>query len=623
MKNRMLGKYEIVTRLGRGGMAEVYKAYHASLDRYVAIKVLHQFLADDEEFARRFGREAQNIARLKHPNIVQVYDYEYDQDSDSYYMVMELVDGVTLKERLTELHDQGEALIIDEALRITREAASALEYAHRTGMIHRDVKPANLMLDTQDNDRVVLTDFGIAKIVTGSQHTVTGGLVGTPAYMAPEQGVGESGDERSDLYSLGVILYQMVTGTLPFDADTPLALILKHMNDPVPTLDRPGLVVPQRVDGIVHKLLEKEPEDRYQTAASLIDDIREIERALRRNDDTPVKPFQNPAPLLSPDRPDAASQAEQAAPASLPERARTFDGTTISFNRLGSKQKPLPPELRTAEPDSTPPERRGGAGARWLALLLVLLFVLGGGYVLGSQQGIFPAVGFLASPTPSSTSTPTMTVTATATATATPPPTPSAVPETATPIMPAAGIATTAAPPTQTPVPDTPTAIRTATPLPTETPIPDTPTPSITPTPTQTPNATQTRNAQQTATTAACTFDYAIIEQTPSDGDDGGFFETNSEYERIITLFNAGTCPWEINTSLTFVEGVSFNAGPRIFIRETVAVSAEVSVLFSGTLPSTGDSNAPLSGTWQLRTPGGIPIGEPFTISVMVYDPGR
>ncbi|MDL1899386.1 serine/threonine protein kinase, partial [Anaerolineae bacterium CFX9] len=188
MESRKFGKYEVIDRLGRGGMAEVYRALHSQLNRYVAIKVLHPFLADDPEFKNRFANEAQNIARLKHQHIVQVYDFETDPETETYYMVMELVEGPTLKEVINRLAESGERLPLSEALRIIREAASALAYAHSQGMIHRDVKPANLMLD-RDN-RVVLTDFGIAKIVTGVQFTASGGMVGTPAYMSPEQGLG-------------------------------------------------------------------------------------------------------------------------------------------------------------------------------------------------------------------------------------------------------------------------------------------------------------------------------------------------------------------------------------------------------------------------------------------------
>jgi serine/threonine protein kinase len=143
--NRKLGRYEVIERLGRGGMAEVYRGYHISLDRYVAIKVLHPFLADDPEFKMRFEKEARNVAKLKHPNIVQVYDFEYDSEGESYYMVMELVEGPTLKDHLFKLGENGERMPLPEALRVIREAASALAYAHSLNMIHRDVKPANLM----------------------------------------------------------------------------------------------------------------------------------------------------------------------------------------------------------------------------------------------------------------------------------------------------------------------------------------------------------------------------------------------------------------------------------------------------------------------------------------------
>ncbi|CAG0991358.1 partial serine/threonine protein kinase, bacterial, partial [Anaerolineae bacterium] len=276
MATRKLGKYEVIERLGRGGMAEVYRAYHVSLDRYVAIKVLHAFLADDPEFKTRFEKEARNIARLKHPNIVQVYDFETDEALESYYMVMELVEGPTLKGPLFRLNEQGELMPLNEALRIVREAAGALAYAHSQGMIHRDVKPANLMLD-RDN-RVVLADFGIAKIVTGIQFTASGGMVGTPAYMAPEQGLGDAGDERSDLYSLGVILFQLVTGRLPYDAETPLAVILKHLNEPIPSARRLNPDLPPSIDVVITRLLAKDADDRYQSANELIADLEKVER---------------------------------------------------------------------------------------------------------------------------------------------------------------------------------------------------------------------------------------------------------------------------------------------------------------------------------------------------------
>ncbi len=275
MARKKLGKYEIIDRIGRGGMAEVYRGYHAALDRYVAVKLLHPFLADDPEFKDRFENEARNVAKLKHPNIVQVYDFEYDSEGESYYMVMELINGPTLKDRLFELISSGERLGIGEAIRIVKSAAEALAYAHQRSMIHRDVKPANLMLD--EDQRVVLTDFGIAKIVTGTQFTASGGMVGTPAYMAPEQGLGEAGDERSDLYSLGVILYQLVIGKLPFDAETPLAIILKHLNEPLPAPHELMPDIPQDLEHVICRALAKDVEERYQSAADFAADLNRLD----------------------------------------------------------------------------------------------------------------------------------------------------------------------------------------------------------------------------------------------------------------------------------------------------------------------------------------------------------
>ena len=247
MIGKTIGRYRIIEHLGRGGMAEVYKAYQASLDRYVAIKLMHAFLADEKEFLARFEREAKVVATLRHPNIVQVYDF--DVDNGVYYMVMEFINGETLKARLQALEARGEWVSLDDAVRIVLAVGSALKYAHERGMVHRDVKPANVMITTEG--QVILTDFGIAKIVSASNLTASGAMVGTPSYMAPEQGMGQPGDERSDIYSLGVMLYQLVVGRLPFDADTPLAVVLKHINEPLPLprLLKPDLSgCPQRGD---------------------------------------------------------------------------------------------------------------------------------------------------------------------------------------------------------------------------------------------------------------------------------------------------------------------------------------------------------------------------------------
>ncbi len=259
---KTLGKYQISERLGRGGMAEVYKAFHPQLERYAAIKVLHGFLAEGEDFQLRFQREAKAIAALRHPHIVQIYDI--DIEDESYYMVMEFIDGGTLKERL--LQNKG-PLPIAEMAHIFKEVASALGYAHRQGVLHRDIKPANVLLDK--SGRTVLTDFGIARIVSETQFTVTGTLVGTPAYMSPEQGKGLPIDTTSDIYSLGIILYEMVTGKVPFDADTPLAVIHKHINEPLPPPRSLREDIPAALEDVILKALAKEPGDRYQTSEQL------------------------------------------------------------------------------------------------------------------------------------------------------------------------------------------------------------------------------------------------------------------------------------------------------------------------------------------------------------------
>lgn len=646
MATRKLGKYEVIERLGRGGMAEVYRAYHPSLDRFVAIKVLHAFLADDPEFKSRFEKEARNIARLKHPHIVGVYDFENDAASESYFMVMELIEGPTLKDQLFQLSERGERLPLKESIHIIKEAATALAYAHNQGMIHRDVKPANLMMD-RDN-RVVLTDFGIAKIVTGAQFTASGGMVGTPAYMAPEQGLGDAGDERSDLYSLGVILFQLVTGALPYEAETPLAIILKHLNEPVPSARAVSPDVPEAVDLIIRKLMAKEPDDRYQTANALIADLEKIERALEND---PLGEHIDEHETLIFAQPSPSSTGEIAAAVS----------STAEFPVAAGGAG----------------ERGGGGIGRWLPWLLLLVVLIGGGGLIAAQApgGIPMLLGLVTStptpsPTPESTATPTETPmlpptsTETPSSTDTPMPTltetPSATPTdtpTDTPI-PSATLTDT---PTLTPTPlpsDTATEAPSITPSPTITNTPSltpsltpsrTPTSTYTPTPTSsatrlptdtlTPSATYTPSTTltpsttpsptldvtqtliqatllsefQTATAAVCDFDYEIVKQDPPDAD---YVQAGEQFTRDITLRNTGTCAWERLTALNYVSGESFNIGARIVIRERVEVGEQIVVAITGQAPR---SNGLQSGLWELRTPGQLLIGQPIYITINVY----
>lgn len=345
LSGKVLGKYELVERVGRGGMAEVYKAYHAALDRYVAIKVLHPFLSDDPEFKERFEGEARNVARLKHPNIVQVYDFEFDPNRALYYMVMEHIEGTTLRARLTSLGTQKQLLPVDEGLYIVRCVAQALAYAHQQGMVHRDIKPANVLMET--DNRIVLTDFGIARIVSGPNVTASGSMVGTPTYMAPEQGLGHPGDHRSDIYSLGIVLYQLLTGVPPFDADTPVALILKHINEPLPAPSVYNPEIPEGLEQILYKALTKTPEERYQSAEELITHLDDLETATALPVELPQKPL--------------AVAAHNSMPG-----ARYADGT----------QKGV--------------RRRGRSCLTWVVLLLIAVSVALAGIYVG-YAGLIPA----------------------------------------------------------------------------------------------------------------------------------------------------------------------------------------------------------------------------------------
>lgn len=310
MIGETLGKYRVTEHLGHGGMAEVYKAYQQSLDRYVAIKVLHPFLAEEEGFLARFQREAKAVAALRHPNIVQVFDFDYDAERGIYYMVMEYIDGPSLKVRLRELAERGERLPLNEVVRIGSAVADALDYAHRRGMVHRDVKPANVMFTSEG--QVILTDFGIARMVDVSKLTASGAMVGTPAYMAPEQGMGEAGDERSDIYSLGVMLYEMATGVLPFEADTPMGVVLKHINEPLPPprTVRPDL--PYALERVILRALAKDPGQRYPSAAAMAADLRRAlmeEAGVSLEDTMAIAPLEKTTAMRPVARPAAGAPA--------------------------------------------------------------------------------------------------------------------------------------------------------------------------------------------------------------------------------------------------------------------------------------------------------------------------
>jgi serine/threonine-protein kinase len=295
LTGKQLGNYRILSALGQGGMAKVYKGYQPMLDRYVAVKVLAPQFATDEEFRARFQREAAAIARLRHPNIVQVHDFGVE--GPIHYMVMEYIAGDTLKLRVRAARAVSERLAPSEVLTILSGVASALDYAHARDIVHRDVKPANIMLRIEESGgdvaqrpasgslqpspagekgafTPVLTDFGVAKIMEGVQFTGTGMTIGTPDYMAPEQGSGGEITASADLYSLAVILYEMLAGELPFTADTPVAVLLKHISDSPPPIHLRVPDLPLALDQVLERALAKAPEDRYPTGAALVRAVR-------------------------------------------------------------------------------------------------------------------------------------------------------------------------------------------------------------------------------------------------------------------------------------------------------------------------------------------------------------
>lgn len=255
----------MIAQVGGGGMALVYKALDVLLNRYVAVKVLRQQFVHDEEFIKRFRREAQSAASLSHPNVVSIYDV--GQEDDIHYIVMEYIEGHNLNEIIKERAP----LQVEEAVRIATQICDALDHAHQNHIIHRDIKPHNILIG--NNGRVKVTDFGIARAVTSSTITQTGSVIGSVHYFSPEHAKGISTGEKSDLYSLGIVLYQMLTGNLPFLGESPISVALKHLQEP---FEEPRVVnphIPQSVENVILKSMRKNPSERYQSAKEMLNEL--------------------------------------------------------------------------------------------------------------------------------------------------------------------------------------------------------------------------------------------------------------------------------------------------------------------------------------------------------------
>lgn len=259
------GRYKLLERAGSGGMAVVYKAQDLVLRRLVAVKLLQESLTSDEEFLRRFQQEAHAAANLAHPNIVTVHDV--GQDGRRHFIVMEFVDGRTLKQVIRDQAKSGRPLPLNRVLDLTIQVCEGIGYAHRAGLVHCDVKPQNVLV-TRD-DRVKVTDFGIARAMSQISQPVNDLVWGTPQYFSPEQAAGRPATPASDVYAIGLILFELLTGRPPFAAESHTALALKHLNEPPPPVSQFNPVVPPQLERILQKVLVKEPAGRYRTADQL------------------------------------------------------------------------------------------------------------------------------------------------------------------------------------------------------------------------------------------------------------------------------------------------------------------------------------------------------------------
>jgi Tol biopolymer transport system component/tRNA A-37 threonylcarbamoyl transferase component Bud32 len=394
-----LGPYRIVEQIGQGGMATVYKAYEPALDRYVAIKVLPQYFVHDPDFSARFDREAKAVARLNHPNVLPIYSF--GQEGGLSYIAMRYVGEGTLKDRL------GQPLDLEAALGILRQIGQALDYAHRQGIIHRDVKPSNVLIaegHTQapgGENWALLADFGLARMVeSSSQLTKSGVGVGTPAYMSPEQGQGIRVDARSDLYSLGVVLYEMLTGRVPYEAETPMAVVLKHITAPLPMPRSLNPAFPEAAERVILKAMAKNPGDRFQTAQEMVEALaRALEETTMLGWPPEEEPEAEPIPPAETATPAEALPVEEQPTEAMPVQAPDVE---VSPAEMPVIETPPTEALSVeARPARVPFVKRVPLWA-WGAIGLVVVLIAVGGVLIATGGWLHPAGREQAVPTDTS-----------------------------------------------------------------------------------------------------------------------------------------------------------------------------------------------------------------------------
>ncbi len=564
LTGKTIGKFKIIERIGKGGMAEVYKGYQENLHRYAAIKVMHSFLTGDDGFLIRFKQEARTIAGLRHDNIVRLYDFDV-YGEDSYYLVMEYISGGTLKERLDELAAKGEQLSLQESVRLIIEVGSALAYAHRRQMVHRDIKPANIMLD--ENNRAILTDFGIVKLLgdqSTSAYTATGAMIGTPAYMSPEQALGKSGDARVDIYALGVLLFQLVTNQLPFAAETPIAVVMKHVNEPPPLPMTFYPDIPLDLQEIILRALAKNPDDRFQTAQEMVD-------ALRAVNFSGAKASAGMMPATMPSSPTLTTPVVD-------------EGTAAGVTKETMQPEPELEETGTAV-TAAPPKKR----SPWLyvGISVVALIVV---------TAILAVSGVFSSPEPTNTPI-AVVVPPTEAASETPEPEETALP-TETPLSQLDAFRTVSAE-------DAMTAQALATETPTKT-----------ATPTKTPTATPTIDLTAQFS-SNCTTDVELVSVDRS-GSTTNAVTIGFRFHLEWILQNTGTCTWPAGLIWEYVEDDDLGEYETFELEEPVLVDEEVEIRVElGPIESPGT----YTSVWQLMEEDGeTPFGPPISFDVRAFD---
>ncbi|WP_332237453.1 Stk1 family PASTA domain-containing Ser/Thr kinase [Sporolactobacillus sp. KGMB 08714] len=350
---RVGGRYQILSRLGEGGMAIVYKAKDLILDRFVAVKILRPELAGDEEFVRRFHREAESVASLSHPNIVAIYDI--GEEEDCYYIVMEYVHAMTLKEFIKDYSP----ISISESVDIMKQVARAIAHAHARGIVHRDIKPHNILIDEEEHVKV--TDFGIALAISDSTITYTHSIIGSAHYLSPEQARGGKATVKSDIYAFGIVMFELLTGRLPFPGTSPVSVALKHLSEPMPLPSDFRPEIPQSLENIIIRALAKRPQDRYESMTDLYEDLETS---------------------LNPDR---AGESRLILAADQADDPDDDDEKTIKMAPVvaGRSEDTIAAEQPPAAPDPEKDGKKKKKKRRWPVIFGILLLLIAAGLVIG------------------------------------------------------------------------------------------------------------------------------------------------------------------------------------------------------------------------------------------------